>query len=121
MSEDKAEYTVHPDVAIRLQVAENYIKQLESTMNGYNMIQGRHAETITEQAARISELEQALHDTTAQLAQATETIARQEQDLRRLRWLDAMPLDAIERYVNEVASHRDWKSITEWLRNRVTQ
>ena len=34
MSEDKAQYTVHPDIAVRLEVSEKHIKQLESTIDG---------------------------------------------------------------------------------------
>lgn len=104
MTEDKVQYNagdkVTPDnvnAAIR-QITENYVAQLERTIDGYNMIQGRHAAMIAERDARIAELEQALHDTTAQLATATETIARLEQDNKRLRHLDAMPLDAMQRY-----------------------
>ena len=132
MSEERTEYTVHPDIAVRLEVSEKHIQHLTSTIDGMTMVMGRHADTITAQAARIAELEAALHDTTAQLATATETIARLEQEVkgyrlsaavmegayvtsddaatklketiarleadnRRLRHLDAMPVDAMRR------------------------
>ena len=57
MSEERAEYTVHPDVAIRLQVSEAHIKHLTSTIDGMTMVMGRHADTITAQRERIAELE----------------------------------------------------------------
>lgn len=175
MSEERTQYTVHPDVAIRLDVAERHIKQLESTNDGLTMVMGRHADTITAQRERIAELENAnvamserirylntigsvfrttvreqsetinemsvsiaeleaaLHDTTAQLATATETIARLEADNRRLRHLDAMPVDAMERYYNATtymsnAAHavgytpqmydKDSAEIGKWLDSR---
>ena len=85
MTEDKAQYTaggkVTPDnvnAAMR-QITENYIAQLERTIDGYNMIQHRHAETITEQKRRIAELEAEVNLV--------------------LRKLDAVPVDALRRLV----------------------
>lgn len=117
MSEERTQYTVHPDVAIRLQVSEAHIKQLTSTIDGMTMVMGRHADTITAQRERIAELEAALHDTTAQLATATETIARSEADNRRLRHLDAMPLDALDRIMYDVSGDllEEWTQVREWL------
>lgn len=57
MSEERTQYTVHPDVLVRLETSEKHIKQLENTLNGYAMIQGRHAAMIAERDARIAELE----------------------------------------------------------------
>ena len=88
MTESKAQYTVHPDVLVRLETSEKYIKQLESTNDGLTMVMGRHRETMREQAERIAELEQTV-------LRQSETIARLEADNRRLRHLDAMPVDAI--------------------------
>ena len=109
MSEDKAEYTaggkVTPDnagAAMQL-ITENYIAQLERTIDGYAMIQGRHADTITEQKRRIAELEQ--------------TVARLEQDNKRLRNLDAMPVDALDRIMYDVSGDllEEWTQVREWL------
>ena len=83
----------------------------------------------TQLEARIAELEAALHDTTAQLATATETVARLEADNRRLRHLDAMPVDAMERLLDNCdwkPDHDypikqysdDWNSAIEWVRFR---
>ena len=88
MSEERTQYTVHPDVLVRLETSEKYIKQLESTNNGLTMVIGRHAETITAQRERIAELE-------ATVLRQMETITRLEQDNKRLRHLDAMPVDAM--------------------------
>ena len=63
----------------------------------------------TQLESRIAELEQVIRDTendlaatiTAQarrMAELEATVQRLEQDNRRLRHLDAMPLDAMERY-----------------------
>ena len=57
MSEERTQYNVHPDVAIRLDVAERHIKQLTNTIDGMTMVMGRHADTITAQRERIAELE----------------------------------------------------------------
>lgn len=84
MSEERTQYNVHPDVLVRLETSEKHIKQLENTLNGYAMIQGRHAAMIAERDARIAELEA--------------TVQRLEQDNRRLRHLDSMPVDALRRY-----------------------
>ena len=108
MSEDKAQYTVHPDIAVRLEVSEKHIKQLESTIDGMTMVMGRHADTITEQKRRIAELE-------ATVLRQSETIARLEADNRRLRHLDAMPVDAMradavscEVYTDDLITVCDW-------------
>ena len=162
MSEERTQYTVHPDVAIRLQVSEAHIKQLTSTIDGMTMVMGRHADTITAQRERIAELEKDLEiwkniafgqgsqivhtpmnavrryfqytavmpewkdeygsayieDSAAidkwlqtppdlsivgetenrHIAELEATIARLEADNRRLRHLDAMPLDAMRRH-----------------------
>jgi len=63
MTEERTQYTtggkMTPDnagAAMQL-ITENYIAQLERTIDGYNMIQARHADTITEQKRCIAELE----------------------------------------------------------------
>ena len=122
MSEERTQYTVHPDVLVRLETSEKYIKQLESTNNGLTMVIGRHAETITAQRERIAELE-------ATVLRQMETIARLEADNRRLRHLDAMPVDAMERLLDNCdwkPDHDypikqysdDWNSAIEWVRFR---
>lgn len=110
MSEERTQYTVHPDVLVRLETSEKYIKQLESTNNGLTMVIGRHAETITAQRERIAELE-------ATVLRQMETIARLEQDNRRLRHLDAMPLDALDRIMYDVSGDllEEWTQVREWL------
>ena len=122
MTESKAQYTVHPDVLVRLETSEKYIKQLESTNDGLTMVMGRHRETMREQAERIAELEQTV-------LRQSETIARLEADNRRLRHLDAMPVDAIVRLMDncgyatdcdysERAYHADWTAANDWFKSR---
>ena len=122
MSEERTQYTVHPDIAIRLEIREKYIRQLERTNDGLTMVMGRHRETMREQAERIAELE-------ATVLRQMETIARLEADNRRLRHLDAMPVDAMERLLDNCdwkPDHDypikqysdDWNSAIEWVRFR---
>lgn len=98
MTEERAEYTTPETVADRLHRQEAYIAQLERTIDGYAMIQGRHAEMIEERDWRIAELEAKVRELDGALTFGRETIARLEQDNRRLRHLDAMPVDAMRRY-----------------------
>ena len=109
MTEERTQYTVHPDVAIRLDVAERHIEHLASTIDGMTMVMGRHADTITEQEQTIARLEQEVKGYKLSAAamegayvtsddEATKlkaTVQRLEQDNRRLRHLDAMPVGAI--------------------------
>ena len=113
MSEERTQYTVHPDIAIRLEIREKYIRQLERTNDGLTMVMGRHRETMREQAERIAELE-------ATVLRQMETIARLEADNRRLRHLDAMPVDALRRiiYDVDVTQTEEWTAISEWLDSR---
>ena len=85
MTESKVEYTTPDEVTARLMRQEAYIQQLENTNNGLAMIIGRHAETI----------------------------ARLEADNKRLRHLDAMPLDAMHRYFHNVSEVEEYAESRE--------
>jgi len=102
MTESKVEYDAGE--AMR-QITENYVAQLERTIDGYNMIQHRHAEMIAERDARIAELTDALERKNGALhaldgiaKQLAETVSRLEAEAQQR--LDYTPVTLLRYIVN---------------------
>ena len=127
MSEERTQYTAPDEVAARLGRMEAYIAQLENTIDGFNMVMGQHRATIADQTRRIVELEQevigyrlsaaamkgAYIEANDEVTALKATVARLEADNRRLRHLDAMPLDAMERYFHNVSEVEEYAESRE--------
>ena len=83
----------------RIAELEKTVTEAMERISYLNTTNSMRRTTIEEQTARIAELEQALGDVLPdvlkRIQQQSETIARLEQDNRRLRHLDAMPVDAM--------------------------
>ena len=115
MTESKVEYNaggkVTPDnvgAAMR-QITENYIAQLERTIDGYNMIQHRHAEMIAERDARIAELEADIARKNGALHACDQTIAALEARLATI------PLASMERHIMGIDSAADYHEIVAYF------
>ncbi len=84
---------------------EQHIAELERTIEGYAMIQGRHAEMITERDRRIAELEQANRDlnTMLQVAVAAQRAMPIGAIVSAMEWCDKTGAD--EEIVNAIADY----------------
>lgn len=120
MSEERTGYTTQRYAELESQIADSapdeltqlradnirLRNELDKQVNAWGGYVDAHAGNYSRMNARIAELEA--------------DIARLEADNRRLRHLDAMPVDALDRIMYDVSGDllEEWTQVREWLDSR---